>query len=141
MISDDDFLVLLVKRVPEARPFVEEKYGLREGEEPPREDTGADLYENLLDILTRSVLQPALDEECPDGDLLRRCFGLVEDIYNIPGEHAPGAVYFQVLECLLESPRYLTNAIPFLVGNSRDRVSAMLEQYEVEGYERGLPPL
>lgn len=77
----------------------------------------------------------------PDSDPLRRCFDLVEDIYNIPGERAPGAVYFQVFECLLESRRYLTAAIPFLRGSSRGSVSRMLKNYEVEGYERGLPPL
>lgn len=141
MIETDDFLTLLVERVPEARVFVEKKYELREGEAPPREGTGSDLYANLLNLLTRSVLQPALSEENPDGDLLQRCFDLVEDIYNIPGMHPQGAVYFQVLECLLESRQYLTTAIPFLKGNSRDSVSSMLERYEVEGYERGLPPL
>ncbi|WP_371636489.1 hypothetical protein OG988_26100 [Streptomyces zaomyceticus] len=141
MISSDDFLTLLVERVPEARPFVEEKYELREGEAPPREDTGIELYADLIGLLTRPVLLPALGEEEPDGDLLRRCFDLVEDIYNIPGMYAQSAVYFQVLECLLESRRYLTAAIPFLKGNSRDGVSSMVEGYEVEGYERGLPPL
>ncbi|GHF94245.1 hypothetical protein GCM10018791_01210 [Streptomyces zaomyceticus] len=65
----------------------------------------------------------------------------MEDIYNIPGIYAQSAVDFQVLECLLESRRYLTAAIPFLKGNSRDGVSSMVEGYEVEGYERGLPPL
>ncbi|MGW4163138.1 hypothetical protein [Streptomyces sp. NPDC004788] len=141
MITADDFLTLLVERVPEARPLVEEKYGLRAGEAPPTTDSGLDLYENLLDLLTRELLQPALEKEELDSDLLRRCFDLVEDVYNIPGMHSSGAVYFTVLEGLLDSRRYLTAAIPFLSGNSRDRVSSMLEHYEVEGYERGLPPL
>ncbi|MER5204365.1 hypothetical protein [Streptomyces sp. NPDC002825] len=141
VVDDDDVLTLLVERVPETRHLVEEKYGLGQDEAPPKADTGLDLYENLLDILTRSVLQPALEQAKPNSDLLRRCFGFVDDIYNDAGEHRRGAVYFQILECLLEARPYLDNAIPYLRGPVRDRVSRMLKHYEVEGYEHGLPSL
>ncbi|MFJ9430514.1 hypothetical protein ACIRQY_12665 [Streptomyces sp. NPDC101490] len=141
MISSDDFLVRLVEEVPEAKGFVEDKYELQKGEVPPRAGTGVDLYENLLDILTRSVIQPALCEENLNVDLLRRCFRLAEEVYNFPGMSSKDAVYFTVLEPLLESRRYLTGAVPFLVGNIRVRTSRMLEQYEVEGYESGISPL
>ncbi|MEV5309362.1 hypothetical protein [Streptomyces sp. NPDC052610] len=141
VIADDDVLTLLVERVPETRPLVEEKYGLRQDEAPPAVGTGPDLYENLLDLLTRPVLQPALSRAEPDSDLLWRCFGFVEDIYDDAREYRRGAVYFQILECLLEARPYLENAIPYLRGPVRERVSNMLEHYEVEGYEHGLPSL
>ncbi|MFD5592288.1 hypothetical protein [Streptomyces griseorubiginosus] len=141
VVDDDDVLTLLVERVPETRRLVEEKYGLRQDEAPPTVDTGLDLYENLVDLLTRPVLQPALARAEPDGDLLQRCFGFVEDVYADTSEHRRGAVYFQVLECLLEAGPYLENSIPYLRGPVRERVSRMLKHYEVEGYERGLPAL
>ncbi|MFF8835830.1 hypothetical protein [Streptomyces sp. NPDC015130] len=138
-IADDDLLALLVERVPETRRLVEEKYGLRRDEAPPTVDTGVHLYENLLDLLTRGVLQPALERAEPDSDLLQRCFGFVEDVYADTSAHRRGAVYFQVLECLLEARQYLDNAIPYLQGPVREAVSRMLTDYEVEGYEHGLP--
>ena len=141
MADADSFLTLLVDRIPEARPFVEEKYELGAGEAPPEKDTDTDLYANLLDLFTRAVLQPALAEERLDEDLLRRCFDLVEEMYETPGIFVQGAVYWQVLEYLLESPGYLATAIPFLKGESRDGVSSMLKDYAVKGYEHGLPLL
>ncbi|MEU0405755.1 hypothetical protein ABZ318_37245 [Streptomyces sp. NPDC006197] len=59
MITADDFLTLLVDRVPEARPLVEERYELRPDEAPPTTDTGLDLYGDLLRLLNWPVLQPA----------------------------------------------------------------------------------
>ncbi|MEU9704204.1 hypothetical protein [Streptomyces sp. NPDC047981] len=140
-IASDDVLTLLVERVPETRRLVEEKYGLRQGEAPPTVDTGDHLYENLLNLLTRPVLQPALERAEPDSDLLQRCFGFVEDVYADTSEHRRGAVYFQVLECLLEARPYLVNAVPYLRGPVREAVSRMVKYYEVEGYEHGLPSL
>ncbi|MFJ9823672.1 hypothetical protein ACIRSU_04760 [Streptomyces sp. NPDC101160] len=116
MITADDFLTLLVDRVPEARPFVEERYELRPDEAPPTTDTGLDLYGNLLHLLNWPVQQPALEQEVLDRDLLRRSFDLVEDIYDIPQESSQSSVYFTVPEGLLESPRYPAAAIPFLKG-------------------------
>ncbi|MEU1458237.1 hypothetical protein [Streptomyces avermitilis] len=75
-----------------------------------------------------------------DGDLLRRCFGFVEAIYAGAGEYRRGAVYFQVLECLLGEGPYLEKALPYLRGVVRERVSRMLKHYAVEGYEHGLLP-
>ncbi|MGW1973735.1 hypothetical protein ACWCOY_36495 [Streptomyces tubercidicus] len=141
MIADDDVLTLLVERIPETRRLVEEKYELRQGEAPPTVDTGPDLYENLIDLLTRPVLLPALEHADPDSDLLRRCFAFVEDIYDEAGRVRRGAVYFQILECLLEARAYLENAIPYLRGSVREQVSRMLEHCKVEGYEHGLPSL
>ncbi|MEV6423494.1 hypothetical protein [Streptomyces sp. NPDC051662] len=141
VIADDDVLTLLVERVPETRHLVEEKYGLRHEEAPPTAGTGPHLYENLLDLLTRPILLPALEHPEPGSDLLRRCFGFVEDIYSGAGEHRRGAVYFQILECLLEAGPYLENAMPYLRGPVRERVSHMLKHYEVEGYEHGLSSL
>ncbi|MEU6310662.1 hypothetical protein [Streptomyces sp. NPDC047014] len=103
VVDDDDVLTLLVDRVPETRRLVEEKYGLRQDEAPPTVETGLDLYGNLLDLLTRPVLQPALERAESDDDLLQRCFGFVEDVYADSSEHRRGAVYFQVLECLLDA--------------------------------------
>ncbi|MFJ5074041.1 hypothetical protein ACIP8Z_05465 [Streptomyces sp. NPDC088553] len=138
-IASDDVLTLLVQRIPETRRLVEEKHGLRQDEAPPTVDTGDDLYGNLLNLLTRPVLQPALERAEPDSDLLWRCFGFVEDVYADTSEYRRGAVYFQVLECLLEARPYLENAIPYLRGPVREAVSHMLMHYEVEGYEHGLP--
>ncbi|MFF4606099.1 hypothetical protein ACFY12_25580 [Streptomyces sp. NPDC001339] len=141
MITDDDVLTLLVERIPETRHLVEEKYELQQDEALPTVDTGLDLYANLIDLLTRPVLLPALEQAEPDSNLLRRCFGFVEDIYDGAGEHRRSTVYFQILECLLEARPYLENAIPYLRGSVRERVSHMLQYYEVECYEHGLPSL
>ncbi|MFE9997345.1 hypothetical protein [Streptomyces avermitilis] len=138
--ADDDILTLMVELIPETRHGVEEKYELPPGEALPVGGTGVDLYGNLIDLLTRPVLLPALEDAEPDGDLLRRCFGFVEAIYEGAGEYRRGAVYFQVLECLLEEGPYLERALPYLRGAVRERVSHMLKHYEVEGYERGLLP-
>lgn len=75
-------------------------------------DGGGDLCGNLIDLLTRPVLLPALGDAEPDGDLLRRCFSFVEAIYAGAGEYRRGAVYFQVLECLLEEGPYLEKPCP-----------------------------
>ncbi|MFI9296740.1 hypothetical protein [Streptomyces gardneri] len=141
VITDDDVLTLLVERIPETKYLVEEKYELGQDEAPPTVDTELDLWANLIGLLTRPVLLPALEHAEPDSDLLRRCFGFVEDIYAGAGESRRGAIYFQILECLLEARPYLENAIPYLRGPVRERVSHMLKHYEVEGYEHGLPSL
>ncbi|MGW0704192.1 hypothetical protein ACWD0A_33870 [Streptomyces sp. NPDC002867] len=65
----------------------------------------------------------------------------MEDIYDDTRAYRRGAVHFQILECLLEARPYLKNAIPYLRGSVRERVSRMLKHYEVEGYEHGLPSL
>lgn len=140
-MDQDAILTMLVEKVPETRPLVEEKYGLGPGEAVPVTDTFMDLYGILLDVLTRGVLQPALLAPELDADLLRRCFEVVEEIWAIPSEHTRGAVYFQVLECLLDAEGYLENAVPFLRGDIRERVSKMCRTYAVKGFEDGLPPL
>ncbi|MFD7291507.1 hypothetical protein [Streptomyces sp. NPDC059863] len=140
VIADNDVLTLLAERVPETRHLAEEKYGLRHDEAPPTVGTGPYLYENLLDLLTRPILLPALEHPEPDSDLLRRCFGFVENIYDGSGDHRRGAVYFQTLQYLLDATPYLENAIPYLRGPVRERMSHMLKHYKAEGYEHGLPP-
>ncbi|WP_435972282.1 hypothetical protein [Streptomyces sp. Qhu_M48] len=132
VITDDDVLTLLVERNPETRYLVEEKYELGQDEAPPTVDTELDLWANLIGLLTRPVLLPALEHAEP---------GFVEDIYAGAGESRRGAIYFQILECLLEARPYLENAIPYLRGPVWERVSHMLKHYEVEGYEHGLPSL
>ncbi|MFJ2747897.1 hypothetical protein [Streptomyces sp. NPDC087297] len=140
----DHYLGHLLDRVPETRPFLEEVYEEEDGpiEALPTSDTDLDLYTILLDGLVRPVLQPALAAAPErDEDLLRRCFGFVEEVYEVDTEFTRGAVYFQVLESLLDAREYLVNAVPFLRGNLREPVSNMLRNHEVEGYEDGLPPL
>ncbi|MFD8971405.1 hypothetical protein [Streptomyces sp. NPDC059593] len=137
----DDILARMLETVPETRPFLEEKYELGPGEALPTSDGELSLYVILLDGLVRPVLQPALAAPEGDEDLLRRCFKFVEEVYAFDTELTRGAVYFQVLESLLDAREYLVHAIPFLRGNIREPVSEMLRTYEVEGYEDGLPPL
>ncbi|MER5762247.1 hypothetical protein [Streptomyces sp. NPDC002082] len=131
----------MAEKVPETRPFLEERYGLPPGGTLPVVDTYFDLWGNLLDALTRQVLQPALLADPLDEDLLRRCFDVVEVAYATLGDDPGGTVYFTVLESLLDAEGYLANAVPFLRGPVRDRTSKMCRTYEVEGYETGLPPL
>ncbi|MDH6538544.1 hypothetical protein M2167_001054 [Streptomyces sp. SPB4] len=132
-IADDDILTLLVERVPETRRLVEEKYGLRQGGAPPTADTGLDLWEILLEILMWPVLQPVLARGEPDGELLRRCFGFVEDIYDESTQHRSGIPPGR--SSVLEK----RHPLPARTGPGG--VSSMLKYYEVEGYEDGLPPL
>ncbi|MFE2853035.1 hypothetical protein ACFXJO_18120 [Streptomyces lavendulae] len=102
---------------------------------------GLDLWEILLEILMWPVLQPALARGEPDGELLRRCFGFVKDIYDESSQHRSGAVYFQIMESLPDDRLYFKSAIPYLRGPVREGVSSMLKYYEVEGCGDGLPPL
>ncbi|MFF8265218.1 hypothetical protein [Streptomyces virginiae] len=140
-MTTDGILARILETVPETRPFLEEKYDLGPGEALTTSDSLLDVYAILLDGLVRPVLQPALAAPERHEDLLRRCFGFVEEIYAIDTELTRGAVYFQVLESLLDAREYLVNAVPFLQGSIREPVSKMLSAYEVEGYEDGLPPL
>ncbi|MYT73408.1 MULTISPECIES: hypothetical protein [unclassified Streptomyces] len=140
MLDHDDVLTLMSVRVPETRPLAGEMYGLGPGEAVPTSGTGLDMYEFLLEILTRGVMQPALEQPEMNQGLLRRCFDFVEELYDGADAYRAGNVYFTVLECLLDELRYLENAIPYLHGASRARVSAMLRTYAVEGHKRGLPP-
>ncbi|MFG2867546.1 hypothetical protein [Streptomyces sp. NPDC048338] len=145
----DHFLGQLLDWVPETRAALEEMYEDEDAdgyggapiEALPASDTDLDLYGILLDGLVRPVLLPALAAPERDEDLLRRCFCFVEEVYEVDTEYTSGAVYFQVLESLLDAREYLDNAVPFLQGNLREPVSKMLRNYEVEGYEDGLPPL
>ncbi|MFE2231983.1 hypothetical protein ACFXA4_05335 [Streptomyces sp. NPDC059442] len=145
----DHFLRQLLDRIPETRAGLEEMYENEDAdgdggapiEALPASDTDLDLYGILLDGLVRPVLQPALAAPERDEDLLRRCFRFVEEVYEVGTEYTRGAVYFQVLESLLDAREYLDHAVPFLRGNLREPVSKMLRNYEVEGYEDGLPSL
>jgi hypothetical protein len=131
----DDVLNRLVEAVPEARPFAEDKYGLSAGEALPVEGTRVELYATLMDLLTVPVLLPELRKGTPDAELVERCFAFCGSIFDLAGEYTRGAVYFQVLEQLLESEEVVRKALPHMSGVIKDRTMVMLRGYAVPGFE------
>jgi hypothetical protein len=128
----DEILVSLLRDVPESRPFVEEMYEIPPGGEVPVEDSSLDIYEILAECFVGPVLLPELRKSRPEAALLERCFGFVEKVIEIPGDVPRGAIYFQVLEPLMESESVLRNAFPFLGGAVRERTVRMLHEFGVD---------
>ncbi|MGW1716374.1 hypothetical protein [Streptomyces sp. NPDC002156] len=128
----DDVLPLMLKMVPETRSFVEAMYEVPPGGIVPVRESGSDIYAFLLDCLAYPVLLPELRKSEPNSDLVKRCFSFAEMVMGIPGMVPRGAVYFQILEQLMESETVLMNSLPFLTGVVRERVMSMLSDFDVE---------
>ena len=121
---------LLLEIVPETAEFIAERYGVPAERAVRTEEAVLDLYPILLDCLWRSVIRPQLDAPAPDAELLGRCFAFVERVVDHPSEHVGGAVYFNVLESLLDAEGYVETAFPHMRKRTRESTIRMLDSYE-----------
>ncbi|MEZ7006834.1 hypothetical protein [Streptomyces sp. AD55] len=122
---------LLLRTVPETAGPLAELFRIPADGAVLSEDACIDLYEILLDCFARPVLVPQLASAAPDAGLLDRCWGFVERVVDHPSEHVSGAVYFQVLEQLLDAEGLVAAAWPHMRPRTRARTLRMLDFYGV----------
>ncbi|MGW7286112.1 hypothetical protein ACWGH4_11540 [Streptomyces sp. NPDC054847] len=60
-------------------------------------------------------------------------------VHPLAGHYTSGAVYFQVLEQLLESEQVVYNALPHMSGLIKQKTLEMLGGYGVEGFTEERP--
>ncbi|MFJ9028199.1 hypothetical protein ACIRQP_06675 [Streptomyces sp. NPDC102274] len=122
---------LLLRVIPESAGFIAEKYDEPAEAAVLTRDALLDLYELLTECFTTPVLMPQLESASPDTDVLERCWDFVERIVSHSSEHVSGAVYFEVLEQLLNADGLLEAAWPSMKDRTRARTVMMLDFYDV----------
>ncbi|UQA97081.1 hypothetical protein [Streptomyces halobius] len=122
--------LLLLRMVPETAQYIAEMYEMPASEAVGTEDVWYDLYQLLDEAFTRPIVQPELRKEAPDAELMGRCFEFVEILTRASSQYFTGAVYFQVLDALLEEEDLLERAIPFMREKTRKDTVQMLIGYE-----------
>ncbi|MDX3849169.1 hypothetical protein [Streptomyces sp. AK02-01A] len=95
------------------------------------EDAAVMLYELLAGCFTTPVLMPQLESDSPDTELLTRCWDFVERIVAHSSQHVRGAVYFEVLEQLLNAEGLVEAAWPYMKERTRARTLKMLDTFAV----------
>ncbi len=113
---------VILEIVPEAAPFVrqlEEEYG------------EAPLYPLLRDGFADPVVFPALKSPAGHEELLTRCFTCVDLGLRSPDKSLNDAIWFQVLEPLLDSAELLDAPYPFMTDDTKDYVFDKLEGFGV----------
>ncbi|MEV0692542.1 hypothetical protein [Streptomyces sp. NPDC050388] len=130
---------LLLHTVPESAEFLAEKYRMPAEAAVLTQDAVLDLYAILADCLTTPVLVPQLESPHPDTGLLGRCWDFVERIVGHSSQYVSGAVYFEVLEQLLNADGLVEAAWPYMKDRTRARTVKMLNFYGVfvPGINRG----
>ncbi|BCL32152.1 hypothetical protein ACFFS2_35935 [Streptomyces aurantiacus] len=128
-IADEDVPALLLRTVPESAPFIADKYGLPAERAVLTQDAVLDLYEVLTECFTTPVLMPQLQSSVPDAGLLQRCWDFVEPIVDHSSNHVRGAVYFEVLEPLLNAHGLIERSWPYMKERTRQRTLLMLHSY------------
>ncbi|MFI6441476.1 hypothetical protein [Streptomyces sp. NPDC050759] len=126
-----DVPALLLHTVPESARFIAEKYGLPAEQAVLTEDAIVGLYRLLAECFTEPVLMSQLQSSAPDTELLQRCWGFVESIVDHSSEHVGGAVYFEVLEQLLNPGTLIEDSWPYMKERTRARTVRMLDSYGV----------
>ncbi|MFI0165745.1 hypothetical protein [Streptomyces sp. NPDC017095] len=122
---------LLLRMIPESAEAIAELYD-RPAEAVVRaEDTWKRLYRLLAECFTTPVLMPELESGSPDAELLGRCWDFVERIVVHPSELVSGAVYFEVLEQLLNAEGLVEAAWPYMKDRTRTATLRMLDGYDV----------
>jgi hypothetical protein len=130
-IPVDDVPALLLRTVPETAPFIADKYDMPAERAVLTQDVVQDLYELLTECFWTPVLLPQLESSAPDGRLLARCWDFVEEVVAHSSEHVRGAVYFEVLEQLLNPGTLVEDSWPYMKERTRARTLRMLDHYEV----------
>lgn len=128
-IPDEDVPALLLRTVPECAPFIAEKYGLPAEQAVLTEEAIVGLYGLLSECFTEPVLMPQLQSLAPDKELLQRCWDFVEPIVDHSSAHVGGAVYFEVLEQLLNPGTLIEDSWPYMKERTRRRTLMMLDSY------------
>ncbi|MDI1455878.1 hypothetical protein NHG22_18955 [Streptomyces sp. ATE26] len=122
---------LLLRMIPESADSIAETYDLPAEKAVLTENARVRLYRLLAECFTTPVLMPELESDTPDTELLRRCWDFVETIVAHPSEHISGAVYFEVLEQLLNADGLVETAWPYMKDRTRARTVQMLDSYDV----------
>ncbi|CAL9286076.1 hypothetical protein [Streptomyces sp. SudanB182_2057] len=122
---------LLLRMIPESADAIEELF-----EQPAEEAVLAGeawmrLYWLLIDCFTTPVLIPELESGSPDTELLGRCWDFVERVVAHPSSVVSGAVYFEVLEPLLNAAGLVEAAWPHMKDRTRTETVRMLDGYGV----------
>ncbi|MEV2197814.1 hypothetical protein AB0I02_43600 [Streptomyces phaeochromogenes] len=128
-IADEDVPARLLRTVPESAPFIADKYGLPAERAVLTEGAVLDLYEVLTECFTTPVLMPQLQSSAPDVELLQRCWDFVESIVDHSSTHVRGAVYFEVLEPLLNTHGLIESSWPYMKERTQRRTLLMLHSY------------
>ncbi|MEU1301549.1 hypothetical protein [Streptomyces shenzhenensis] len=122
---------LLLRMIPESAGFIAEKYHQPAESAVLTRDALLDLYEVLTECFVAPVLLPQLESASPDADLLERCWDFVERNVSHSSELVRGAVYFEVLEQLLNADGLVEAAWPYMKERTRARTLKMLDSYDV----------
>jgi hypothetical protein len=122
---------LLLYTVPESAEFIAEKFQTSAEAAVLTQDAAIHLYELLGECFTTPVLMPQLESPAPDAELLRRCWDFVEQVVDHSSEHVSGAVYFEVLEPLLNADGLVEAAWPYMKDRTRACTVKMLNFYGV----------
>lgn len=128
-IPEDDVCALLLRTVPETAPFIVDMYDVPAEQAVLTNDMMLDLYPVLLDCFTTPVHMPQLRSPDPDSELLARCWDFVEQVVSHSSMHVSGAVYFQVLEQLMDDLALVRNAWPHMQEQTRECTLAMLSDF------------
>ena len=123
--------VLLAPVVSEKGTFIADKYDMPAERAVLTQDVVQDLYELLTECFWTPVLLPQLESSAPDGRLLACCWDFVEEVVAHSSEHVRGAVYFEVLEQLLNPGTLVEDSWPYMKERTRARTLRMLDHYEV----------
>ncbi|MFJ2649242.1 hypothetical protein ACIO1C_21230 [Streptomyces sp. NPDC087420] len=110
--------------VPEAAEFVGR---LEEQDENGR----AELFPLLREGFAEPLVLPALKSPAGREELLTRCFSCVDLGLRSPDTSLNDAIWFQVLEPLLDSAELLDAPYPFMTDDTRDYVFEKLEGFGV----------
>ncbi|MFD7065203.1 hypothetical protein [Streptomyces sp. NPDC059906] len=122
---------LLLRMIPESAESITDLFGLPADAAVVTEDAWVELYRLLTECFTTPVLMPQLESATPDTELLTRCWYFVERIVTHSTEHVSGAVYFEVLEQLLNAEGLVEAAWPYMMYRTRARTLRMLDGYGV----------
>ncbi|WP_333774192.1 hypothetical protein [Streptomyces sp. IBSBF 3136] len=130
-IATADIPSLLLRMIPESADSIAETSGHPAEKAMVTEEAWVLLYRLLAECFTTPVLMPELESVRPDAQLLGRCWDFVETIVARSSEHVSGAVYFEVLEQLLNAEGLIEAAWPYMKDRTRARTVQMLDSYDV----------
>ncbi|WP_073945702.1 hypothetical protein [Streptomyces kebangsaanensis] len=122
---------LLLQIIPESAEFIAEKFQKPAEAAVLAQDAVVHLYGLLTECFTEPVLMPQLESKAPDKELLKRCWDFVDRIVDHSSQHVSGAVYFRVLEELLNADGLVEAAWPYMKDRTRACTLKMLDFYGV----------
>ncbi|MGW3950741.1 hypothetical protein ACWEKM_07235 [Streptomyces sp. NPDC004752] len=130
-VPTEEIPPLLLHLIPETADSIAEVFHQPAESAVVTEKPVVRLYKLLAECFTTPVLMPQLESDTPDVELLERCWDFVERIVAHSSEHVSGAVYFEVLEQLLNADGLVEAAWPYMKERTRARTLMMLDFYDV----------